>query len=489
MSWPATFGVALLAGAVGMVTAGFIANQAVTWYRISSFEGYSGYFVVFMGLCGLVAGFVIGVVAARMVTGGFLAALAAALGIVLGIALLVGGPARLFADVPPRIGGDTLLLALEYRWPAAQVAAPSAGEHEPHVRLGSVNGSIERKGAVGPLWLEDSRFEDGRWVSPAAVAVFTERGKRVVAFIVDDSIIAGALVPLPRRPRRKHLEWSDWRPAHSPDTPDGASYRFRVHRASESIRAESSGPFDIEMAADGFSLTQDPAGTRHIAASATFAIRHRGNPVIVEHPTGYESTLPPEIDRARAVAVVAAPRPALLACMDRYDRPCFLLISEEDGLRSVYVGELPNGVAGYELTSDSTRFALSRMRTWSAGRLERDLFEEGRLYHLGMAVLDTREPSLYPVKDRADLWVQRWEAPVSLSPDLRSFVSLGIDRESEEEVLAVSDIDGGNEYAVAIDRAHMPYETRETITPAWVLSYFEWVRKGDGVYRLERRSD
>ena len=67
MSWLASFLVALLTAAVGLVLGGFIASHAVSWYRISSFEGGSGYFVVGMALLGFVAAFVIGLVASRIV--------------------------------------------------------------------------------------------------------------------------------------------------------------------------------------------------------------------------------------------------------------------------------------------------------------------------------------------------------------------------------------------------------------------------------------
>src|SRR3954451_17484949 len=67
ISWGASILVALLAAAIGLVLGGFIASNAVSWYRISSFEGGAGYFVVGMALLGFVAGFLIGLVATRVV--------------------------------------------------------------------------------------------------------------------------------------------------------------------------------------------------------------------------------------------------------------------------------------------------------------------------------------------------------------------------------------------------------------------------------------
>jgi hypothetical protein len=56
MSWLASFVVALLTAAVGLVLGGYLASLAVGWYRVSSFEGGAGYFVVAFALLGFVVG-------------------------------------------------------------------------------------------------------------------------------------------------------------------------------------------------------------------------------------------------------------------------------------------------------------------------------------------------------------------------------------------------------------------------------------------------
>src|SRR5690606_8879142 len=114
MGWLASFAVAVLSGGVALVVAGFVANACVTWYRVSGFEGKAGYAVVAVALLGGIAGFVIGLVTARVVAAsekpGFLLALGSALGVVVGLAALVLLVARLFADVPPRLGGQEMML-------------------------------------------------------------------------------------------------------------------------------------------------------------------------------------------------------------------------------------------------------------------------------------------------------------------------------------------------------------------------------------------
>ena len=53
MSWLGTVGIAVLTAAFGALLSGIVASLAVDWYRISSFEGGSGYFVIFIALGGL----------------------------------------------------------------------------------------------------------------------------------------------------------------------------------------------------------------------------------------------------------------------------------------------------------------------------------------------------------------------------------------------------------------------------------------------------
>ena len=52
MNWFLSIFIGILTAAVGAIGAGLVANAAVDWYRITSREGASGYFVVFMDLVG-----------------------------------------------------------------------------------------------------------------------------------------------------------------------------------------------------------------------------------------------------------------------------------------------------------------------------------------------------------------------------------------------------------------------------------------------------
>lgn len=107
MNWLNTLITAIATAAIGTVVSGYLANRSVRWYRISSFEGGSGYYVVGLALGGLVAGFIIGLVISRLVAGSAhpstYTALLYSVTTMLCVAGVTGGIARLLADIPRRL--------------------------------------------------------------------------------------------------------------------------------------------------------------------------------------------------------------------------------------------------------------------------------------------------------------------------------------------------------------------------------------------------
>jgi hypothetical protein len=158
MSWLASLLVALATAAVGLVLGGYVASLAVSWYRVSSFEGGAGYFVVAFALLGFIVGLLVGLVMSRFVAGamqlGFWQTLLASEVAVSALALIVGGVARLAADVPPTLGGERMLLAVEVRWPASADASPATDTTPRRLRLYSVSGRTARNSRDGALWME-----------------------------------------------------------------------------------------------------------------------------------------------------------------------------------------------------------------------------------------------------------------------------------------------------------------------------------------------
>ena len=142
MSWLRSILVACITGILSLFASGYVADLAVGWYQISSFEDGSGYFVVFMALVGGAAGFVVGLITSRAVAArpkaGFLKGLAFSCASVAVLLASVAGVARLLADVPPEIDGQSLFLLVELRWPVrTDVPGPSALQGVGYVRLGT----------------------------------------------------------------------------------------------------------------------------------------------------------------------------------------------------------------------------------------------------------------------------------------------------------------------------------------------------------------
>lgn len=253
MSWLASLFIAVLTGGLGLVLAGVIANACVGWYRISSFEGKAGYFVVFMALLGGVAALVIGLVTARAVAAGESPGFFKGLGLACGITLVVAGcialAARLMADIPPTIEGDELDLEVEIRLPVGETNAPSSATGKSFLRLGSLSGKTYRKSEMGELHLTRARLEEGRWILPGSVFLFTQRGNRLIDADLDGKSIAGFLVPLPSKPGQEHEQWSEWLPRPRPGDPPWpdtkALYRFRVVRRTPSPPEPD--PVEIEL--------------------------------------------------------------------------------------------------------------------------------------------------------------------------------------------------------------------------------------------------
>lgn len=242
MHWLVYFLASLPAAAVGLVCGGFVASKCVRWYRISSFEGGSGYFVVFMALLGAAAGLITGLVTAGVMKPDGAAAhwgmAGTAAGAVLVIAAFILMSCRLMADIPPRLGGRELLLEVEIKLPAG-MKPPPAGDTKDHtLTLHSVAGRTVRKSKSGQWLPELARLEDGRWIVPGSAHLFTERGNRSLSVRLHAEDVIGYLIRLPARPGRKYLEWSEWgprpRPPHPPWPESKPSYRFRIQPVPES---------------------------------------------------------------------------------------------------------------------------------------------------------------------------------------------------------------------------------------------------------------
>jgi hypothetical protein len=233
MSWLVSIFVGLVTGVAAGLEAGFVADLCVGWYRISSFEGASGYFIVFMGLLGAVVGLVIGIVCSLWSRPNFLRGLGSALGSTAVLALFVGGVCRLGADLPPQIDGHELELAIEVRSPEG-VAVPQATEgHHPSAEVIVFH---SRGQPLGELRLDEATQVDGRWVVPVTVPLQTSSAQKFLRVYFNQDYNELFRLPLRSYPRREDFEWSSWieagwpvdQPKPAPEASFWMRYRIRL---------------------------------------------------------------------------------------------------------------------------------------------------------------------------------------------------------------------------------------------------------------------
>jgi len=490
LSWPLSIVSAFLTGIVGLLAAGFVAAACVDWYGVSSREGESGYFVIGMAFLGLIAGFVVGLIAARVVAGGadpgFLKALGRSVAVVAVCTVVGGAAARLLADIPPEIDGEALMLEVEVRWPEDQVERPVAGAREGSLELHSVPfySNTVRASDYGPLWMEDAHRVDGRWVVPGAVSVFTSRGKRVLVVSTgdDDEANEGFQVPLPARPGQRYLEWSDWLPRTRPGTAphNRLTYRFRVQRTSQPVRNEVIGDWEVGTAASSF-YRQEVNGRTTTAATATFTLQFGGKDV------PFDASAPDTTQPITDVALLARPEAAFLVHVNRQDNTgrSFLVSADSGQLRVAEIGEFYSGVQGQELTTDTARFRAIRQRQVASGRIDRTTYDHPGLYLMGNAVVDTRRLAVHRFTPDSSASAIPSIPPLSVSPDEKSFVAFAnAAYPSDAHVLVVTNFVENRTYILPVDEATMSDADLGALDPAWIAHHFEWKRGGDGPDRL-----
>ncbi|MEZ4587523.1 MAG: hypothetical protein R2909_14090 [Gemmatimonadales bacterium] len=477
MTWLSSLGVAVLTGLLGLLVAGYLAARAVSWYRISSFEGQSGYFVVALALLGLVAGGLVGLLVARFGPGAsFPRAAGLGTAVVLAIAAGAGGLARLLADVPPLQDGESLLLAVELRWPAGETPPADDPRVAAVTRLGAAtSGGALRATREGPLFLDRAERRDVHWVVPGVTPIFTARGRRVLQILVDTSQLAGFILPLPGRPGTRERDWSEWLPSpKSGDPPlaEGFRVRYRVLKASEPIRVDRVGPFMIETRAGSFYRA---GGRPGIASASTFRVLHGDREL-------------PELAEAGAVAVLPGDRAALLVQTGETegDQLCRLVVEGGSGVEVRTVGTCVAPIEARPLTDDEERWQAGRgepLRGW----VDRERFRTPGPYLLRDAVLDTRDLTFAALsQDETVGWINGLP-PATLAPDGASFVRFVHDGGESRPALGVTPLSGGSSYLVPIDRDRMRYDDYQEIGPSWVRHHFEWVGQGAGPMRLVPR--
>jgi hypothetical protein len=160
MSWLGTTGLALATAFMSAFAAGWFATVQSARLGESGEEGaWRG---LFYGAAGFGAGFILGILIARISGGGFLRGFAAAACLVVGVAGARAAWDRRFGWVPNQLNGENVVLLAEFKmptdWTPEAVRNPGAGycALAPNGDLGS--GHLE--------WNRRELREDGRWVLP-----------------------------------------------------------------------------------------------------------------------------------------------------------------------------------------------------------------------------------------------------------------------------------------------------------------------------------
>ena len=500
MGWAASLGIALLSAIVGLVGSGLVALLAVDWYRITSREGASGFFVVGMGLVGAFCGGAIGTVVSRLAAAGsapgFWKALGVSLGVIVGILGVIAGAARLLADVPPEIEGESVWLQVEVRLPDGVPATQGPKPGKDALWLGSLrrflSGSLGSR--QGILFTGDARPVPGGREVTGFVEVFTGRGRPVLDVILDGARVSPYVLSLPGNPGPGQREWSDWlavprRDGNPPVEP--LTYRYRLLKRSDPVRTEVIGPFEVDTIAHGIFSSDDRSRYR-FSAFSTFRVRHRGRPVSLDtegaEPPGQGA---PKTGRgpgtARAVIAVTGPRPALLVAAGDRNSPgqIDLLVDDGGALRLTRVAPGGHEVVVHELTFDRVRLAAWRERLGVRGWVDRTgLDHEGLFLVEETAVLDTRTLAVYRFKVPDRIEAVPRVPPLGLSPDGRCLVRFGYaEGDRRRPVLLVTGFLAGTTYAVPVEaeRTGVPDDGRlDRLDLEWLDRHFTWQRGGDG---------
>jgi hypothetical protein len=250
MSWLSSFFVGVLTAITTAVAGGFVAAGCVSWYRISSREGQSGYFVVVLVLLSAVVGFFGGLILSRFFGGagasGFFAGWGISAGAMLGLTGALALVAWGLADIPPTINGHELDFVIEARLPKGAEKPPVLeGKQFVWFESGPKRGA-SRVHEFGLLDASKARQVDGRWVVPGSVRIFTTRDTRSVAIQLSDKEAIGFELQFPGHPGPEYKQWSGWLPdavaQHWPESE--MSYRFRVEERIPVVTPTPPDPFN-----------------------------------------------------------------------------------------------------------------------------------------------------------------------------------------------------------------------------------------------------
>ena len=232
--------IALFTAFVACVLAFFVGDYLTRLAHVPEMEGQRGMTIVF--LCaplGILAGLVIGIVAAILVRreglAGFLVAQGWSLLIVFSVASLLAGVPYLLSDKPPRIDGKQIELQFELRAPAAFKIPDEPDGYSIRVSLYTNN----RQSRFAFIDWNSITKDAEHVIIPGRVPLLTHSKTRSLLASIGNEPAASQFVELknlPPAPRKEDEAWSDWifatERADLTPVPDSERFaiRYRVHR-------------------------------------------------------------------------------------------------------------------------------------------------------------------------------------------------------------------------------------------------------------------
>lgn len=235
MNWLASIGVGIVSAPLAGLICGTAAVVCAEWARIPQREGAAGFFAAGMALLGAIVGLILGIVFAR----GAMTALfgseptfAKALGLTLGslaaVSLVITALVRLTADLPPKIDGRNLELAIELRYPPGS-HVPATGDVTPYATLVRLSDGDQQGYAT--LEASSAREDAGRVIVPVTLRIDTSAARKLLRIRIQQDQLLHFALGFGSKPQQEDFEWSSWIDAgwdvNKPKPPAEQTYSMR----------------------------------------------------------------------------------------------------------------------------------------------------------------------------------------------------------------------------------------------------------------------
>jgi hypothetical protein len=257
MSGSSIFLAAAVTGVFGLIATGIVTSALNDWLHFYP-RGDVGtaLMTILISAVGGVVFFIFGYVVSSIVAGqpeaGFARGAGISCGSVLALSAAVLLVGRLRADLPPKLDGKEIALAIELRPPPGFTPPRQPDEATTGVNVLPANYRTLR---FGPLNHYRAKQVDGEWTISTKVYLGTSAAEKVlVVRLVPDTTLTFAL-PLRAHPDHRDTEWSAWLEADAAPAAPAPAKKFRMRyrvrswdRTNEDIEAEEAQKAETEQA-------------------------------------------------------------------------------------------------------------------------------------------------------------------------------------------------------------------------------------------------